>query len=318
MRFKRLGASPPPRLGEYITHLLRLRVLQELQLLVKHLEALYRTRTGPAPARAPILRRLTRAEWGRLRTTGILPYPGALAVLVVPPVNRDPTAKQRPPATGAMSDRPPTDDASSPPKRELPPLSVLHPTRVRPSATATPSAVSYVKPLSDLEFWEQTRQKRTAAERDATASIFDAIGDAVSRHASAEEEGDEGDDRVPPHTEERVPLYNGVALFPGRVQRARLHTLLTRILGVEARWRFSAASQEEDGKDTSTGRARGKGDNKGSHAFLVCASDEVDIAALGIALWRIRMWEGGGWRMRSLTEPEGDKEERWPWVEQVR
>ncbi|KAF8211313.1 hypothetical protein K438DRAFT_1928723 [Mycena galopus ATCC 62051] len=309
MRFKRLGAAPPPRLGEYITHLLRLRVLQELHLLAKQLETLYLTRTGPASARPPLLRRLTRAEWGRLRTTGALPYPGALAVLVVPPVNRDPATKQLPPAkgVGAMSDRPPVEDGASrpPPKRAAPPLSVLHPVRVR--TTPTPSAISETELPSDAEFWEQTRQRRAEAKDTRNASILQLLADAKN--------GDEGqgeDVRVPPHAEERVPLYNGVTLFPGRLQRARLHKLLTRILGVEGRWRFSAAAGASNEEPKIS--AEGKGDNKGSHAFLLCASDEVDVAALAIALWRMRMWEGGGWGMRSLYEAEEKEEEQWPWA----
>ncbi|KAJ7276214.1 hypothetical protein B0H12DRAFT_1214853 [Mycena haematopus] len=319
-RFRRLGAAPPPRLGEYITHLLRLRVLQELHLLAKHLETLYRTRTGPAPRRQSIVRRLTRAEWGRLRTTGVLPYPGALAILVVPPVNRDPTTRQRPRGAGAMSDRPPAADGASSqtqPKRELLPLSVLHRTRVRSTRPLT--TISDMKPLSDAEFWEQTLRKRAAAaETHSYESIF---GSAPSGDSPASKTDGQEEVRVPPHAEEKVPLYNSVALFPARGQRARLYALLTRILGVEARWRFSAAAgiPKEDGETQAQTKtaAMGKGDNKGSHAFLVCTSPEVDVAALGIALWRMRMWEGGGWGTRSLYEAE-EVEERWPWVEEIR
>ncbi|KAJ7699933.1 hypothetical protein B0H17DRAFT_926096 [Mycena rosella] len=254
-RYKRFGAVPA-RLAEQITHLLRLRVLQELQLLAKQLEALYRARTGATSPRPPVVRRLTRAEWGTLRTTSAVPQLGALAVLVVPPVNRDPTTKQRPPAAGAMSAAP-VPDASQPrvpppPKRPPPPMS-------------------------------------------------------------------QGEKRRAPHAEQRVPLYNGVPLFPGRVQRAKLHALLTRILGVEGAWRFSAGSSSAPkGGDQ---RAAGKGDNKGSHAFLIRASDEVDVAPLGVALWRLRMWEGGGFRTRSASGVvlgEEGEEERWPWVEELR
>ncbi|KAJ6539201.1 hypothetical protein B0H19DRAFT_1177675 [Mycena capillaripes] len=306
MKFKNLGASPRPRLAEHIAHLLRLRALQELLLLAKHLEAIYRTRTGPAPARPPVLRRLTRAEWAQLRTTGVLPYPGALAVLVVPPVNKDPTTKQRPAAAGAMSDRPPAAEPPRSPTRVAPPLSVLHPTRTPPPPS---SVVSHVG-LSTSEFWERTRRDRAAASAPATTLIQNLV--------PSENTTQVNEVRVPPHAEERVPLYNGVVLFPRRVQRARLHALLTRILGVEGAWRFSAAAGS--GSEAGDGVAARKGDNKASHAFLVCASDEVDVAALGIALWRIRMWEGGGWRVRSVdaVEEEEEGEERWPWVEEIR
>ncbi|KAJ7781397.1 hypothetical protein B0H16DRAFT_1299588 [Mycena metata] len=262
-KYKRIGATAPPRFAEYIAHLLRLRVLQELQILLKPLEFTYRTRTGPVPARPPILRRLTRAEWGALRTTGVLPHPGALAVLVVPPVNRDPTTLERPTKAGAMGARPLTDPTPERvPARPTPPLSVLHPV-------------------------------------DSTA----------------EEEGEEV--RVQPHAEERVPLYNGVVLFPGRIQRAKLHALLTKILSLEGASRFSAGAAGAHGENANgeTGNERltvRKGDNKGSHAFLVYASTEVDMVPLAIALWRVRMWEGGGWRT------DNDEKEEWPWVQEVR
>ncbi|KAJ7507568.1 hypothetical protein B0H11DRAFT_130366 [Mycena galericulata] len=318
-KYKRFGAAPT-RLGEQIAHLLRLRVLQELQLIAKQLEALYNTRTGPAPARTPLLRRLTRAEWGEFRTSGIIPHPGALAVLVVPPVNRDPTTKQRPSAAGAMSAAPPVD-ASQPhpppaPKRELPPLCVLHPTRAPP--TRAPPVVT---PISQIElpmavYWKDRLRERAAA---VPGSFF--IPDQDHPFASTAVEEDEVDEaHTTPHAAERVPLYNGVTLFPGRVQRARLYGLLTRILGVEGAWRFSANSRSAGHKES--GKGKGRGDSKGSHAFLACPSHEVDVAALGIALWRVRMWEGGGLRTRSAhtSQVEEREEDDWeePWVEEIR
>ncbi|KAJ7228805.1 hypothetical protein GGX14DRAFT_509584 [Mycena pura] len=254
------GAIPSPHLAEQIAHLLRLRVLQELLLIVKELKNLYRVRADPSLGPPLVVRRLTRAEWGMLKTTGVLPHPGALAVLVVPPVNRDPTTKQRPPTTGAMSPAPPVHP--SPPQqpvRKIPPLCVLH-----PISAAQPTKFSCEASVS----------------RSTTAS------EAPLRDAN-----------VNHHSREQIPLYNGVALFPGRIQRAKLHTLLTRILGVEAAWRFSdsARSQEAVHADHSQKADKGeqrKGDNKGSHAFLICGSNEVDVAPLGVALWRVRMWEG--------------------------
>ena len=44
---------------------------------------------------------------------------------------------------------------------------------------------------------------------------------------------------------------------------------------------------------------RSLGDQKASHAFLLCSDAETcrraDAAATAIALWRVRMWEGSGW-----------------------
>ncbi|KAK7061565.1 hypothetical protein R3P38DRAFT_2596137 [Favolaschia claudopus] len=310
VRFRRLNAAPPSRLSEYITHLLRLRILQELQLLAKQLQVLYRTRDGqPTPARQPVLRRLTRVEWERLRTTGILPYPGALAVLVVPPVNRDPVTKERPLAAGAMSDLPAAaEQPRTPPKRPVPPLSVLHSAR----SDWEPKAISYVEPLSDRAFWEQTRKRRAEAERPKLSSIEQLLETAKTwPDADAKE-----DIALPPHAEEKIPLYNGVAVFPGRVQRARLHALLTQILGVEGRWKFSAQARTlPEQKQDLIPTTNRKGDKKASHAFLVCPSDDVDVVPLAIALWRMRMWEGGGWR---VDEADTEKQEHWPWVEERR
>ncbi|KAJ7499064.1 hypothetical protein FB451DRAFT_1204131 [Mycena latifolia] len=310
-KYKRFGATAPPRLAQQIGHLLRLRVLQELQLIAKQLEALYRTRTGPASMRSPIVNRLTRAEWDLLKTTGTLPRPGALAVLVVPPVNRDPTTKQRPPTAGAMSAAPPVDPSQPPlrPKRELPPLCVLH----RTSAPAPTSPVSEHH-LDPSEYWEQKLRERASVGR-AFVSPLDAGSFMASLTPSRDaENGKTREVRTAPHAEERVPLYNGVPLFPQRVQRARLHALLTRILGVEGAWRFSAGARSQQGSDR---RAAQKSDSKRSHAFLICASDEVDVAPLGVALWRVRMWEGGGWKKRSTDgtkiKEEREKKEPWPW-----
>ncbi|KAJ7638636.1 hypothetical protein FB45DRAFT_407592 [Roridomyces roridus] len=239
-RYKRFGVAPP-RLAEQISHILRLRVLQELLLIAKRVQSLYRGRSGPAPA---LLRRLTRAELAQLRTTGVIPHPGALAVIICPPVNRDPTTKERPSVQGSMTDAPLEDAQPATPKRATPPLSVLHPTSLR---------------LNEDEL------------------------------------------DVEPHVKEQIPLYNGVALFPGRVQRARLHELLTKILRVEGAWRFTTHTRLEQVQGSK------KGEHKASHAFLVCPSEEVDMAPLAVALWRVRMWEG---QSQQVDCP--------PWVEEKR
>lgn len=77
---------------------------------------------------ATILRRLTRSEFQTFRETGIIPYPDAVAVLVVPPVNRDPSTNlrprpsQKPEIPSGESDAP----ANTMHKKALPLLSSLH------------------------------------------------------------------------------------------------------------------------------------------------------------------------------------------------
>lgn len=208
-----------PFLADHIAHLLRLRVLQELEILADTLQA-----TKRAPS-TPLLRRLTRAELDTIRTTQCIPHPGALAVLIVPPLQKDPATGLRPAPN--MSPAPPPPDSAPPPKNPLTlPACRLYPTR--------PSQ------------WPD----------------------------------DAGDGIVP---EERIPLYNGVVMFPERGQRAALEALLRRLLQLE-----------RDARKAETAQPGGKT----SHAFLLCSDDESvlrgDTTGVAVALWRLRMFDDTG------------------------
>ncbi|KAG6887271.1 hypothetical protein C0992_013032 [Termitomyces sp. T32_za158] len=104
------GIRPHPLLADHIAHLLRLRVLQELEVLADTLQSSTRA------SNAPLLRRLTRAELATIRNTHTVPHPGALAVLIVPPLQKDPATGLRPAPN--MSPAPPPPD-TAPPKRPL-------------------------------------------------------------------------------------------------------------------------------------------------------------------------------------------------------
>ena len=138
--FKRISphVTYSPRLPDYIAHLLRLRVLQEFELLAERLEYRVRTFKQQKPYSTVILRRLTRAEWGLMRSSGFIPYQNALAILIVPPVNKDVVTGTRP--KGSMSAAPPTevDDHTKPATR---PLSVLMPTSQNMDTELAPQAV---------------------------------------------------------------------------------------------------------------------------------------------------------------------------------
>ncbi|KAF8974365.1 hypothetical protein BDZ97DRAFT_1773213 [Flammula alnicola] len=108
-----------PGIHEHIAHLLRLRVLQEFELLAERLEFAVRSGKNQGISNV-ILRRLTRDEWGLMRSTGTLPYDDAVAVLILPPVNKDTVTKQRP--QGNMLALPPADEQRP---KELPPISTL-------------------------------------------------------------------------------------------------------------------------------------------------------------------------------------------------
>ena len=107
-------------LPDYVSHLLRLRILQELELLAGRLQACPQGAEG-----SPLLRRLTWDEFSAVRAGKRLEDPDAVAVLVVPSVNQDPTTKTRP-----------VPDASPlPPK--LPPIEVQPTTRNDPLPQST-------------------------------------------------------------------------------------------------------------------------------------------------------------------------------------
>ncbi|KAJ6629142.1 hypothetical protein B0H10DRAFT_2428536 [Mycena sp. CBHHK59/15] len=352
-KYKRLSPNltAHPRLVEQVSHLLRLRVLQELQLVAEQLEAQYRDRRHvdalPLKPHPPLIRRLTRAEWAEMRSTGIIPFPGAMAVLVVPPVNRNPTTKTRPDTQDAMSPAP-LAPSMPPPLRALPPLSVLHPTHAPPPARTKITQAVWDPRIARLNHpsWEQEERERQGADqyslglveptgrrlagttRKVDVKVLErwVKAEADLRRADAMEEvlaaaaaPVEVEVEVPPHAEVKVPLYNGVALFPSAVQRAKLHELLTRLLGVERNSRYSAGAvgkhQREKEEVKDKGDRQVKGDNKGSHAFLICSSHEADVGGIGVALWRIRMWEGGGWKKRSRDMEDGEGEEEWPWIQ---
>ncbi|KAF9534141.1 hypothetical protein CPB83DRAFT_803814 [Crepidotus variabilis] len=119
--FKRISAhlKYPHHLPDQVAHLLRLRVLQELELVTERLE--WATRSGRNLANdAVVLRRLSREEWGLMKTTKTIPYQSAIAVLILPPPNKDPVTKKRP--QPSMSALPPTDEDRP---ENLPPLSEL-------------------------------------------------------------------------------------------------------------------------------------------------------------------------------------------------
>ncbi|KIO07227.1 hypothetical protein M404DRAFT_998638 [Pisolithus tinctorius Marx 270] len=249
-------------LATQISHLLRLRIIQELQLLEERL--LRRSRRDDQEA--TILRRLTRAEFKELRETGELPHRDAVAVVVAPPVNRDRITKNKPAAS--IEPEVPSDD------------------QVAPSASDFHRKVQL--PLSTLH---KAQCHLPEKEEHPFSSLVPTA---------------------------QVPLYNGLTMFPSAPQRAMLHKALCKVLNAERHSRLGQSSTSSDGnrrKESTPGCERG------SHAFLLISNERTvkraDSAALAIALWRLRMWEGdayqglvysggwevdGEWRMNYLQE----------------
>ncbi|KAF9222095.1 hypothetical protein BS17DRAFT_784417 [Gyrodon lividus] len=229
----------------HISYLLRTRILQELEVLIDALKLNQCLRPAlNSGSDATILRRLSRSEFKALRETCKLPYPDAVAVFVVPPVNRHPKTKARP-QPSHEPDFPSTDP--SPPatmhKKPLPPLSTLH----------------------DL-----------SAPSNAGEEVNDAAEISLSTFL--------------PNA--RVPLYNGIAMFPSPPHRAILHNALCKLLDRERHFRGTRSATEKSRGEVK----RAKGDEKGSHAFLLTSNERTvkrgDTVPLAIALWRLRMWEG--------------------------
>ncbi|KAF8914076.1 hypothetical protein CPB84DRAFT_1758320 [Gymnopilus junonius] len=150
--YKRLSPdlSLYPNLMHHIAHLLQFRLLADsLWFAVRTHQRL--------GIPNPILRRLTREEWGLMRTTGSLPYQNAVAVLIVPPVNKDVTTKRRP--TPSFSSLPPQDEHCPP---TLPPTSTLLDSSVK-SPNDLPDAISSLQiPLYNSVSAFPSRSQRAA------------------------------------------------------------------------------------------------------------------------------------------------------------
>ncbi|KAI0053054.1 hypothetical protein FA95DRAFT_1509498, partial [Auriscalpium vulgare] len=219
------GLIMSPSLSQYIHRLLQVRILQELEILADQLQ------TRPQNAEdAPLLRRLTRAELSSLRTDNILPSGDVIAVIIVPPLNKDPNTKQRP--VPSVSSLPEPGGVTV--KRAALPVSVLYPDQ----GGTLPSVVSSA----------------------------------------------------------RVPLYNGVSLFQSRALRSALHERLCRLLLVERRARYRKQGRAELSHAEFGNKLEHR---KGSHAFVLYSGAKTvkraDSAALAIALWRLRLWNGNSW-----------------------
>lgn len=159
------GAAVHPRIEEHIAHLLRLRVVQEFELLAERLEhAMYSGKNQGTPN--VILRKLTREEWKALKTSGTAPYHDAVAILVVPQVNKDTVTKQRP--TGSTSALPPVDQL---PIKDLPPVSTLIPVSLYKHSEDLPDGI----PLPKIPLYNGISAFPSRSQRAALHGILQRI-----------------------------------------------------------------------------------------------------------------------------------------------
>ena len=228
----------PSSLPDYISHLLRLRILQELELLAGRLQARPQGAEG-----SPLLRRLTQNEFSAVRAGKPLEDPDAVAVLVMPLLKRDPITKTRP----------------------VPDISPLPPK------------------LSSMEVQPMTRNG-------------DPVPLSTMCYAVLPKDYEGSPDVITPM---KVPLYNGVALFPSKPQSAALHERLCKVLMVERRARWRQHGPVSTSKSGDSRPATRRPNEVPSPAFLLRSGAETvlraDTVPLAIALWRLRMWEGDSW-----------------------
>lgn len=218
---------PRKHLPRQVAHLLRLRVLQELEQLGERMRHQVRQRIRNGDPHT-ILRRLTREEFDSMESTRTAPFQNAIAVLVVPPVE----------AESSMSPLPPPEETPS--KEPFPPLSVL-----MPISSGLQSGFNSLQPLGGL---------------------------------------------LPSPT---VPVYNCLTAFPHPSQRAALRALLVRVLKLEQHRERLHKSPRLPPVESPSFSTDG---SELSDAFVLCSDQENlrrgDAAAVAIALWRLRMFEG--------------------------
>ncbi|KAI0787095.1 hypothetical protein BC629DRAFT_1593623 [Irpex lacteus] len=168
-------------LAQHVGSVLRTRVIQELEILGEQL------RCRPVHSQeVPVLRRLRRSELRQIKQDGILSLEGAVAVIIIPPLNKNPASKERPePSTSA----PPTISSSRDgTKTNKYPIAELYPVEHQQNS------------------WEE--------------------GDSLTSMTSA-----------------KVPLYNGVSLFPESSQRAAFYQVLQNVMRIEREARHQQSPQ---------------------------------------------------------------------------
>ncbi|KAH6915227.1 hypothetical protein BKA70DRAFT_569930 [Coprinopsis sp. MPI-PUGE-AT-0042] len=215
----------------HVAHHLRLRVLQELDLLCDQLREVNKGRLLGTTF-VPLIRRLSLEEFEAIKSTGILPFENALAVIELPPVEPNPVTGEEP----------------------------------KPSMAASPPPM----------------EERYPQNNTSPVSTFLSEASSTSSFPS----------RLVPTS--RIPFYNGVSAFPFASQRAALHELLVRMAALEGKWREASLKRQSQQMKPSRSTEEIE-----SNAFVLCADSNnlkrADIAAVAIALWRLRMFEGGGW-----------------------
>ncbi|KAJ3733330.1 hypothetical protein DFJ43DRAFT_226642 [Lentinula guzmanii] len=301
--YKRIAFnSRLPSVLDQIRHLLRLRVLQELQLVIDALR--FRPRKL-VDRDKPLIRRLTRVEWHHLKTTGIMPVTvteNAMAVIVLPPLNRHPVTKERP--TGVMSSLPPAQDSgdpsgAEPQKFQKPalPLCTLHPTglidlNLIENGENSPQ-ISKAETLSQIPLYNGVTLFPDPSQRAVLLNLLCRVL-AIERNARAKSPIRVADTAVPEDlTPSSISASSSSLPTPSSASPSYNST------SYDSR---SPSSSMKDAKNTEDN------DNRASHAFLLYSDAHTalsaDMAGVGLALWRIPMFEGMGWDKKINTKKD--------------
>lgn len=167
-----------PNVIAQIGHLLRLRVIQEIELLTARLQA------RPQDAcETPLLRRLTRAELSVLRATGALPYDDVTAVIILPPLNKVPETRSRPNGNSTALPDPGTTQRTRAQRPGLPLSELLPPTTADDSDNLSPEARPHQTPLYNGVTLFPSREQRAALHEGLSKLL------AVERQARFRERG---------------------------------------------------------------------------------------------------------------------------------
>ena len=150
------SSRPHPRLKDHIGHLLRLRILQELEIIAR------RAIPKVTEPHTPLIRRLTRAEWKTFQKVGTVPNPGAVAVLVVPPVRKSLLNGGAPDASPNPTQEIRTSRISTKP---APPLSVLYPASTRDAIETTSFATHRIPLYNSISLFPSPTQRAALHQR---------------------------------------------------------------------------------------------------------------------------------------------------------
>ncbi|KAI0082554.1 hypothetical protein K474DRAFT_535434 [Panus rudis PR-1116 ss-1] len=271
------GKSIPSSLASQIDHLLRIRVLQELDWLAD--QARIRPRNAET---APVLRRLTREEWQEFKRTGVIPHKSAVAVIVVAPVNKNPVTKERPaPHESPMPppERNNSSEGSPSPERTFP-LVTLHPTSAEEPEDGSGSGFRVTLPNPRIPVYNGAPLFPNAFMRRALHQKLNNL-----------------------LFVERRARYNE------RRKAIRRKNFQKDNQNSDVAPSATTETDEHKGDPENTETTHSKERTKMSHAYLLYSNSDTllrgDTVPLAKALWRLRLWEGLGWSESAwvLKEP---------------